>query len=152
MMPQSMMEVRAQIITLISMGYSNYQIEKQTGNCHKLCARIRNQLKSGENPFNLRFKLGSPKKITSDIEDFINKTTLLNRRMTNAQLSQLVFRQFAVSVSDSSIANVRKKLGFKFLPPIHTFFLSREQKIKRVEFCEKHKNTSWDKTLFTDES
>ena len=123
-----------------------------TGHCHKLCGRIRNQLKSGINPFELAHALGAPKKITSDIESFINAATLANRRLTNNQLSCLIYHQFGIQVSHSSVASVRKKLGFKFLPPLHTFFLTETQKKNRVEFCQKHLNTNWDKTLFTDES
>jgi hypothetical protein len=48
MMPQNMIQRRLEIIQWILGGYSNHEIEKKTGHCHKLCGGIRKSLK--ENP------------------------------------------------------------------------------------------------------
>ena len=50
--------------------------------------------------------------------------------------------------------NIRHQQGFRYLPKIQTFYVSENQRQKRVEFCTHHlqNNTDWTSVLFSDES
>lgn len=143
------------ILQNIQQGYSNMEIERKTGINHKTVAKIRMMIDNGENIFINFGKIGAPTKQTPDLIEYIKTMTEKNRRMSNEELANICnsSNQFP-KISKSTVQTIRKKLGFKLLPPIRTFYLTEEQKIARVFFCRKHlfEKTKWDNVLFTDES
>jgi hypothetical protein len=73
--------------------------------------------------------------------------------MTNRDIEQILCEQSILpQVSSSTIASIREKLGFQFLPPIHTFYLTEKQKSAQFKFATDHLHDNWDEALFTDES
>jgi transposase len=154
MMPQSMIQRRLEIIQFILRGHSNHQIEKNTGHCHKLCAAIRKSLT--ENPgamFVQEAHIGSPKKCTEVVRARIDELTTKNRRMTNDECAHIISQELC-AVSREAVRVIRSSLGFSYLPPIRTFFLTPRQIRDRLAFAQRDlaHPREWGSVIFTDES
>jgi hypothetical protein len=154
-MPQSMLVRRCHISSLIAVGYTDYQIEKMTGHCHKLAKQIRMQIENNQNVFKLKSPIGAPRKQSKELTDEIESITLNTRRLSNADVASITQRiPGLISVSASTVSIIRHNLGFRFLPPVHTFLLTDLQKLNRKTFAEYHLTvgTDWKNVIFTDES
>jgi transposase len=149
-----MLERRLHVIEWILRGFSDYAIEKATGHCHKFCRKIRKELK--DNPGELfiqRTTLGSPIKCSEALRARVDELTTHNRRMTNDECAAIISAEM-VPVSRESIRRIRLNLGFSYLPPIHTFFLTPTQIQNRLRFAQREiaQPRDWGSVIFTDES
>ena len=100
-------------------------------------------------------KLGAPRKVTDELEREIISITTANRRMGLHTISNIISENPSFpSISHQTVANVKHKYGFDFLPPKHTFYLTDQQRQDRITFANYHlnANTDWSSVLFTDES
>ena len=154
MLPAAQFHKRLVVFVLINQGLSDIEIQRVSSVDHKTAKKIRMKILSGENIFMQQTKIGAPTKRTTELIEYIDKMTKRNRRMSNEELARIIRNISQLpNVSPSTVQKIRRELGYKFLPPLRTFFLSDEQKIARLAFCVKHlnENTKWDNVLFTDE-
>jgi transposase len=149
-----MMERYSHILVLIAQGYSDWEIEQQAHFSHNTCRKVRQLMKRPEQIFTLQTPLGAPPKVTNPILDRIEVLTVRNRRITNGTIQGTILGEFHVMISQSTITKYRKELGFKFGPPITTFFLTETQVEARLKWAQKEivHQRDWDRVLFTDES
>lgn len=98
-------------------------------------------------------KMGRSPKLTGEIKEFIDVNTMLDARLSNAELSKMIESHFNVSVSHKTIANARTNLGYKYRPPMKIQELTNEQKEQRLQFAQFAKtNLLNEKIIFSDES
>ena len=153
-MPVGMIKRRTQIIHYTALGYNNSEIHRITGYSRDLIRNVRNQISQG-NVFDQCKRIGRPTVQTQELANKIESITNSNRRIsTNSIVNIIKDNQNLPSVSYGTVWKMRHQLGFKYLPPIETFFVTDEQRQKRVQFCTHHlqNSTNWRNVLFTDES
>jgi hypothetical protein len=99
--------------------------------------------------------LGAPKKISNQIIARVEELTLAHRRMSCGTISNIIAEEF-YPISVGSVSKIRRNLGFEFLFPMRTFFLTDIQKANRLQWCLKERDLTrrrdWNKVIFTDES
>ena len=83
----------------------------------------------------------------SKLGDLLYKITITNRRTSTKAISDIP------TTSHGTVWNIRHQLGFQYVPPIQTLYLSVNQLQKRLEFCRYHleNNSDWTNVLFTNE-
>ena len=153
-MPQTMIKRRTDIIQLIAQGKNNSEISRITGHSRDLIREVRKRLLDGT-VFTQNDQIGRPSIQNQNLSDAIESITCSNRRMgTKAIVGILADNQNLPSPSYGTVWKIRHQLGFRYLPPVQTFFVSESQRQKRVEFCKYHleNHTDWSNVLFTDES
>ena len=150
-----MVAKRQKVMMEIFRGNTDAQINRVTGCSRPFIKKIRNQLMNGENVFEMTSKLGAPRKVTDELEREIISITTANRRMGLHTISNIISENPSFpSISHQTVANVKHKYGFDFLPPKHSFYLTDQQRQDRITFANYHlnANTDWSSVLFTDES
>ena len=152
-MPLSMINSRVEIIKWLQKTNNISAISRETGFSRDLIRSVRNSLQLDENIFELKHKIGAPIKATDDVQNEIINLTMQNRRMSGQTIASIVSQNFNTSISPSLVYTVKHKHLFHFLPPIHTFAVTDNQRQNRISFCQYHlqQQTDWDSVLFTDE-
>lgn len=155
-MPRSMIESRTEIMLYLSQGLSIAETSRKTGHGRNLVRKVKTAMVNGDNSlFLLKHKLGAPLKQSTEMESYISDITKQNRRLSSKTCAALVSEQERFpNVSATLVWNIRHKLKFDFLAPVHTFLLSDRHKALRLAFAQNHLNlnTNWRNVLFTDES
>lgn len=146
-----MIQNRTEILQLIAKGKNNTEISNETGHSRTLIRKIRNDLENGT-LFTQKSKIGRPTIITDDIVDRVRSMTQNNRRMSTKDIANILSENNHISYG--TVYTIRKQIGFNFLPPINTFYISQAQRDARLQFSKFHldNKTDWTKVLFTDES
>jgi transposase len=135
------------------LGQNDMDIERRIKVDHETVKKVRSEMLEGINPKLTSVKVGAPKKVNQEPRNCVNFITIRNYRMTNHQLAEILLQQSILpQVSTSTIERIRKDIGFEYLPPNHTFFLTEKQKVDRFNFANNHINDVWNSNLFTDES
>ena len=80
-------------------------------------------------------RMGRPPKITQPMLDYTEMLSLTNARLTDRHITSLVNEKFSTNVSKTTIARIRRKLGFIYRPPLAKQELNELQKQMRLEFC-----------------
>jgi hypothetical protein len=96
-------------------------------------------------------KLGRPLKLVPAVRDRIRQLTLADRRISNQAIVHIL-QQEGIDVCPASVSIARNEQGFEYGPPRRTFFLTDDQKRRRLEFARRELNRDWTNVLFTDES
>lgn len=158
-MPESMMSRRITLLSRILSHETDTQISKTYGFSRQTCRNMRRALESDPlSIFILKNPLGAPTKLTADMITRIEQLTLSSRRSNNQFIANIISEEFSSRVSDETVRKARKKLGFKFEFPIHTFDLTPRQKQNRFAFAQRElaatraATRDWAKVVFTDES
>ena len=99
-------------------------------------------------------KSGRPSKLKEEHIKFIEMNSELNACLTDQQLADMVWNQFGIRVSDTTILRVRGQLGFHYRPPKVKQALTEPQKELRLAFCSwvLANKESLPQIVFTDES
>ena len=63
-------------------------------------------------------RMGRPPKITQPMLDYTEMLSLTNARLTDRHITSLVNEKFSTNVSKTTIARIRRKLGFIYRPPL----------------------------------
>lgn len=153
-MPRSMINSRLDVVQLIGAGYNNSQISQITGHTRAFVRQTRRGLSNGT-LFDQNAKIGRPTIRTPELINSIDSITLQNRRMPcNAIVDILKSRDDLPNASYGTVNSIRHNLNYKYLPPIHTFEITEQQRINRLSFANHHiqANTDWSKGIFVDES
>lgn len=97
---------------------------------------------------------GRPVIYGKGIIDFIEVNTLLNAKLTDAQMMEMVNERFGVKMCRATVANIRKRLNFDWRPPLSVPVLTPEQKQDRFQFATEILRilTADTVIIFTDES
>lgn len=154
-MPLSMINSRVEIIKHLQFTDNISAISRATGHSRDLIRSVRDSLKNDEQIFELKHKLGAPIKATDEVRNQILDLTTSNRRMPAVTIANIVSDNLdGQTISPSLVYSIKHDAGFKYLPPLHTFFTTEEQRQNRVAFCKYHieNQTNFDNVLFTDES
>ncbi len=88
-------------------------------------------------------KMGRPTKKTPEVASFINLKTFDEPYITVSDLKVQIKQSMNVSLSNSTVNNLRGEIGYKYLPPEHSPLISDLQIKKRMNFCYSillHKN------------
>lgn len=98
--------------------------------------------------------LGRPTLLTSQLCHYIDFYTLLDAKLSNTQLKNLLYQQHSIDVSESTINRGRHLLKFCFKPPKIKQALTDDQIILRQQWLEDFKNNKniYKNLIFTDES
>ena len=80
-------------------------------------------------------RMGRPPKITQPMLDYTEMLSLTNARLTDRHITSLVNEKFSTNISKTTIARIRRKLGFIYRPPLAKQELNELQKQMRLEFC-----------------
>lgn len=83
----------------------------------------------------INHKKGRKPKITQEVLDYIDMQTMANSNISNFNMMKMVKEKFNLDITQKSIANCRKKLGFAYRPPMKVQKLSDEQKCQRMQFA-----------------
>ena len=153
-MNNRMMQIRLEIISLISQGFNHTQIHKITGHSRSLIIKIHKELEN-RTLFANHQKIGRPSIRTNELCTRIESLTLQNRRMPiNAIVNFINESNEFPHISYGTVHSIRHNLGFNYLPPYQTFPISELQRSNRFQFSQFHINaqTDWTKVLFVDES
>ena len=78
-MPSKMMKRRCVILQWLAKTDNISQIARETGYDPKTIRKIKNQLTQNEDIFDLPNKLGTPKKVTTDIQNEIQNLTMASK-------------------------------------------------------------------------
>lgn len=153
-MPLSMIKSRLEIIKHLQYTTNISAIRRATGHSRDLIRSVRDSWQNNDDLFQLNHKLGAPIKATTDICTEVASLTTANRRMPANQIANIISENNNVSISPSLVYSIKHQEGFKYLPPVNTFFTTETQRENRIKFCEYHLNnqTDFDNFLFTDES
>ena len=101
----------------------------------------------------MKHKRGRNPKILPEIKDFINSQTILDARLSNFKMKEMINDKFQVNLCLKSVASSRKKLGFNYRPPMKIQKLTDEQKDLRFQFAQYAQKELIDKVIiFSDES
>jgi transposase len=138
----------------IAQGMSNSEIQRETGHARDLIRAIRCQLDNGENIFEFNSSIGRPRKVNDDMAHRVLELTNENVRMSNKAVASILEDSGLGNYSAETVRRIRHTFGFSFLPPIHTFVLTPEQRQNRLAFAGYHLNagTRWDRAIFVDET
>ena len=63
---------------------------------------------------------------------YLKYQTLLNRRVTTMELTSGLKKSFSIEVSPKTVLRALKTLGFRYLPPLPSVYLTPSAKTKRV--------------------
>ena len=72
--------------------------------------------------------------------------------LSNSEIEENLSKMHHKSVSTSTISRHLHEYGYKNVLPQSTHMLTSDEKERRVQWAEKHKNDDFTKTIFTDES
>ena len=97
---------------------------------------------------------GRPIKRTEENKNLVERETKRKRTLSSKGLSEYLFEEFQISISETTIFRIRKELKFKYSPPKKRPSLTYQQKLKRLQFARKHirLRTNWKRVVFTDET
>lgn len=154
-MPLTMIKRRVEILKWLSRTNNISLIARETGFNRTLIRDVKNSLEQDQDVFTLKKKLGTKVKVSEDIKNEVVNLTIANRRMAAKSISDIINQNPQLnSISASTVYRIKHEMKFNYLPPIHTFFTTQEQRTRRVHFAQKHLNlgTDWSNVLFTDES
>ena len=66
----------------------------------------------------MNHRVGRPPCLTESMLDYIEMLSYANPRLTDGDIASAVKERFATSISKSTIARARRKLGFIYRPPL----------------------------------
>ena len=92
--------------------------------------RIRDAISGGQ----MDHQRGRPG-YSEDIVAFIESNTLLNARLTDSQMCDMVNSRFGIRMCRATVANIRSRLHFEWRHAIAVQELTPEQKFERVQFA-----------------
>ena len=72
---------------------------------------------------------------SDEVVTFIESNTLLNARITDSQMCDMVNQRFGITMCRATVANIRRRLHFEYRHAIDVQELSPEQKFERVQFA-----------------
>ena len=99
--------------------------------------------------------MGRPPKVNQEVVDVIETETLRDPTIGGFSLSQIIADNLGISLSKTTVNNIRNQLKFKFTSPRRRPFLTNVHIEKRLKFCEEQINggINWkDCVIFSDES
>lgn len=79
---------------------------------------------------------GRPRRMTPEIRDYVETNTLLNARISNSQMANMVRMQFGQGFDPSTIAKLRRELHFHYRKSLRIQQLTEEQKFQRFQFAK----------------
>lgn len=99
-------------------------------------------------------KRGAPTKMTKEITLFIEARTIAEKRLPSLKLANEIKDIFNVKINRKTVDRARRKLAFRFHPPLKGVVLSTTAKTNRTAWCTKHlvEKTDFKKVIFSDES
>ena len=137
--PSSMMKKRCEVVQWLAKTTNISEIYHKTGYSRTFIRKIKNQWENDDDIFELDNKLGAPIKTTTDVQNEIQNLTITNRKMSSLSIANIIYQNPNFpNISRSTVDSVRHKLGFNYLPPIHTFLTTQIQRDNRVKFCKYH--------------
>ena len=97
---------------------------------------------------------GRPPQISKEHYNFIETNFLLNARLTDSQMVQMLKEKFGITISRSQICRIRNNFNIKYRRPIVIQKLTGCQKMQRVQFCSEMLSKLHDDSIiiFSDES
>lgn len=154
MLPRSVLERRLVAAGCIQNNWTDLEIHREYGFSRSFCLKLRKLI--SRDCSSILFsagRLGAPFKVTADIKQRVNQLTLVDRRMTNAMIARIISTEIR-QISAETVRRIREELGFRYLPPVRTFFLTDVQRLRRVAFAEEELRNwrDWTRVVFTDES
>jgi len=100
--------------------------------------------------------VGRPKKITDStkkqIRSLISANEHISSRGISAALATGSPRREAIKVSAETIRRNLVEMNYKHSTPLRVPKLTEKQKLRRVEWCKKHRKFDWNKVFFSDET
>ena len=95
-----------------------------------------------------------PRKMTTEISDYIEETMNGNDETTLLQLRDDIEERFQITLSKSLIHRERTKLGWSFKRPAYCQVVREANRIKRLEFAQSHQDLAVSSRgmIFTDET
>lgn len=150
-------EQRLQIIGMVKAGLTCNDIASKFG-CHKSTVTRLDQ-KYHQHNTTLNLDRGkSKKKFSARIIRRVNRVYTRDgegRRKSDREVALEIGTSSSMSISRSSISNIRRELGLNVRRETKKPLLSTIQKSTRLQFALEHENRSideWSRVLFTDES
>lgn len=135
-MPDNMIQSRLDVVQLISVGLNNTQISQITGHTRNFVRQCRSGLQNGTLMVQTE-RIGRPSIITNDLIQNVDLMTKVNRRMsTQTIVDAMSTSNDLPHPSYGTVWKIRHNLGYKYLPPIDTFFITEEQRQKRLAFAQ----------------
>ena len=103
----------------------------------------------------LNHVIGRPHVVTINMRDYIKTLSLTNALYTDKEITDIVNKKFQTNISLTTIAKMRKELGFIYRPPLVKQALTKSQKLERIQFCQwvlQQPEEMFDHVIFSDES
>ena len=142
------------IANLLQKNYSYESIKETLKTGNSRISRVAKQLKNNS-PIIETAKVWRPPKVTPEIKQFINIETIEDPRIGGVKLSEKIALSLGVTLSSTTINQIRNLLKFSYTHPRRRQFLNEKQIQNRISFCQNQLEgeIDWSEmVVFSDES
>ncbi len=129
---------------------SSRQIAKQLKCAQSTVVRILNLYKQTKK-VTPRKHSGRPHQLNSQEQNILKRTIRRHDNYTSEGLSSYMQNAKNINISSRTIRRERNRLGFHRVKEVIMHNLTKHEKKKRVEYCERNKTNNWRNVAFTDE-
>lgn len=123
-----------QIEALIEFNFNTRDIQKILRCSPNSISKVKKSINETGSPPPMA-KIGRPTKKTDNVASFIIKETNQNPYISASDLQFNIQNTLKVDIGQTVLNELRKELGFKFLPPLKEPLLTPIHKEKRISFC-----------------
>ena len=148
------MTKEAQIREDLQAGLTWREVKAKRGVGFDRISRIASAIKNDQ-PTPLPLPIGRPRKVTDEVISLINQQTIDDPILSGSKLARNICEKLHISLSHTTINNIRAQLRFRFTHPRRIQKLTEKHIAKRLEFPDKQEaaGINWESdVIISDES